>query len=339
MPFGRIRTTMITATSRPIWPNSCPCQDVIADFTTEKYVGAADHHRDEGFHDKGGAHGRHQRHGGRVQAAGEAGEPGAAGKGETVDQARIDAERRGHVRHLDRGACEDAETGPIEQHVETAKNSQRGCEQHEAVNGIGVLADLKAAERRADTCHRGAHHDQRALGRNQAQAPGRHDRVKRPVVEVPDHRDLNQRADQRGDDGAGHDRERKRQAGMGRRCRHIGSAHDEFAVGEIDHAHHAKDHREPTCRQHKERECVAELIERGECEGRDVHELTGMMQIRNAMPCHRKLQWFKTAAPACRSIRRGRRQVRVSAAGSTACTAPSDPSWSGRSPLRRASTA
>jgi hypothetical protein len=25
---------MITATRRPIWPNNCPCQDVIADFTT-----------------------------------------------------------------------------------------------------------------------------------------------------------------------------------------------------------------------------------------------------------------------------------------------------------------
>src|SRR6266851_2800698 len=114
IPFGRIRTTMITATSRPIWPNSCPCQDVIADFTTASTPPA-----------------------------------GAAGKGEAVDQARIDAERRGHVRHLDRGAREDAETGPIEQHVEAAKNSQRGCKQHKAVNGIGVLADLKAAERRA----------------------------------------------------------------------------------------------------------------------------------------------------------------------------------------------
>src|SRR5216683_4823530 len=30
-----------------------------------------------------------------------------------------------------------------------------------------------------------------------------------------------------------------------------------------------------------------------------------MLQIRNAMPCHRELQWFKAAAPARSSIRRG----------------------------------
>ena len=33
IPFGRTRITMITAINSPIWPNSCPCHDVIAALT------------------------------------------------------------------------------------------------------------------------------------------------------------------------------------------------------------------------------------------------------------------------------------------------------------------
>ena len=40
--MGSTRITRITATSRPSWPNNCPCQDVIPDFTTASTAAAGE---------------------------------------------------------------------------------------------------------------------------------------------------------------------------------------------------------------------------------------------------------------------------------------------------------
>src|SRR3954470_23531647 len=105
------------------------------------------------------------------------------------------------------------------------------------------------------------------------------------------------------------------------RRRDIGAAHDELAMGEIDHAHHAEDHRKPAGRQHQEREGVAELIKCRKDVGRDVHEPTRSM--RGATLPSR----VTVIAPACRYAGAISRRIRVSAEDSRACTAPSDLSW------------
>ncbi len=107
------------------------------------------------------------------------------------------------MRHLDSGAGEHAEAGPVEQRIEAAEHAERGGEQHEAVGRIGIRADLKAAERGSDAGHGRAYHNQGALGRNQAKAPGSDDGVEGTVIEMADHHELNQRADQGRYDSAG----------------------------------------------------------------------------------------------------------------------------------------
>jgi hypothetical protein len=61
-------------------------------------------------------------------------------------------------------------------------------------------------------------------------------------------------------DGAEQHGERQRHTALGRDDGDIRPAHDELAVREIDHAHHAEDHRETERREHQIGEVVAELI-------------------------------------------------------------------------------
>ncbi len=130
--------------------------------------------------------------------------------------------------------------------------------QHEAVQRIGIIADGEAAEGRADTGHGRAEHDQRCLGEDEAEAPGGDDGVERAVIEMADDQYFHQRAHGGGDQRADEDGERQRHAGMGGGDGDIGAAHDEFAMRQIDHAHHAEDDGEAAGGQNQKGEGVAE---------------------------------------------------------------------------------
>lgn len=186
-------------------------------------------------------------YGGRVKSSGKTRKCGSAGKGEAINQPRIDAEAGGHMRQLDCRSGQDAKAGPVEHRIETCKYAKRGKEQHDAIDRIGVGPDLEATERRSDAGHRRADHDQRALRRNQAETPGRHDGIERTRIKVPDHYELDQRANEAGNDRTGEDCERKRQSGMGCGRGDIGAAHDELAMCKVDYTHHAEDDRKTAC--------------------------------------------------------------------------------------------
>ena len=99
------------------------------------------------------------------------------------------------------------------------------------------------------------------LAQQQAQAPGRHQRVERPAVERTDHDPL----DRKTEDRAHRQRQRQRgEIGPAAGLRHVGAIgadHDEFAMRDIEHAEQAEDHSKPE-RENRKRGDAVENVDR-----------------------------------------------------------------------------
>jgi hypothetical protein len=94
------------------------------------------------------------------------------------------------------------------------------------------------------------------LAQQQAQAPGRHQRVERAAVERTDHDPL----DRETEDRAHRQRQGQRgKIGPAAGLRHVGAIgadHDEFAMRDIEHAEQAEDHSEPECQNRQPGDAV-----------------------------------------------------------------------------------
>ena len=102
---------------------------------------------------------------------------------------------------------------------------------------------------------------QHRLRDDQAEAPGREQRIQRPLVEAPHDEVFDGHADQSRRHRGKRLGDRKRHAELHQSDRHIGAAHDELAVRHVDDAHHAEHDGKACRRKDQKREDVGELIE------------------------------------------------------------------------------
>ncbi|MGY4364672.1 hypothetical protein ACVW1A_000737 [Bradyrhizobium sp. LB1.3] len=75
---------------------------------------------------------------------------------------------------------------------------------------------------------------------DETEPPGREQRIQRPLVETPHDQELDEDTDEPRRQRGQHLGNRERHTEIHKANRHIGTTHDELAVGHVDDAHHAE---------------------------------------------------------------------------------------------------
>jgi hypothetical protein len=207
---------------------------------------AAANHRNEGLGDVCRADRREHPGHRRNDGAGKTGERCAGAERDGIDAARIDAERRGHIRVLHRPPRDQPESGEAQNCKNSAEHHNRDANDENRIGARPILADFETAKgrRQAHCCvaeDRGGQADEK-----QAQAPGREHRIDHTAIEPSDNGSFDNDAD-RADDDRRDDQHRDpdAEAQAVRLDRRVAAKHQKLAVGEIDDLHHSEDHRQP----------------------------------------------------------------------------------------------
>ena len=174
------------------------------------------------------------------------------------------AERLDRGRPVGGGAHDDADAGAREQQIERGEHGQRHGAHEQPVERIVGLEDREGGK-----AHVVGHlvADQRIaveqldhLLDDEGEAEGQQQLVRVPVfVHAAQHVALDQDADQPGDEGC--QDEPEPESAMPRQGEpDIGAEHVEPGMGEIEHAHHAEDQRQPR-RHHEEQQAVNDAVQ------------------------------------------------------------------------------
>ena len=152
--------------------------------------------------------------------------------------------------------------------VEADQHRDGDRHQHEPVDGERCAAERDAAERRPDARRAGAQEQQRTLGHDEADAPGRDQRIDRPVVEPAHDGAFEEDAEETARHGAEQHGQRERHSGVIGIGRHIRAHGDELAVGHVDDPHHSENDREARGGKHEKGEHIGDLIDKCDDLGR-----------------------------------------------------------------------
>ena len=244
-PINRL-TSPNTGVVRNVVPVSSVPNNVDAEQRTGHRGAAAADDGDEGLGDILHAHRRQHARQRRDHPAGKPRERGSNREGNGVDVGGIDAERTHHLRVLHGGAGNDAKRREAQRSPQRGSRHDRHAHEREIVVAEFIASEGHRAERRRDAAGGVAEYHRHGADHRQAQPPRCQHGVDHPAVEETNNGAFDEETERTDDQRRKHQRGKPQiDPGIDRGDHGVAAEHDEFAMGEIDHPHHAENHRQP----------------------------------------------------------------------------------------------